>query len=200
MKKGYSLHIENSWQGQYDDKILVIGDKAGGMTAKAFRMNRKTFIAQYTALQATVKVPIHAIHVVRNPYDNIATMLLYNNHIPKTDVDVEHPYINLEKLQYQIMAYFSQVRSVVEMIHLLGLNLLEIHSDDLVHTPTKVVHKLCTTFHLPCTVEYISMCTRKVFKTESKSRFLIQWTPFLISMVGQEMKKYPFFDRYSFYH
>lgn len=199
-KKGYSLNIENSWQGRYKTEIKVIGDKAGGMTAKQFRLNRRSFMAQYELLQSTVKVPVHVIHVVRNPYDNIATMLLFNNHVRKSEVDVDRPYVNLEKLQSQIVAYFNQVRSVVEIIDLLGLNLIEVHSDDLVHTPDKIVHKLCRTFELVCSEEYVSQCTNKIFKTESKSRFLIKWTPFLISMVGQEMKKYPFFNRYSFYH
>ena len=199
-KKGYTLNIENSWQGHFDSRIHVIGDKAGGMTAKQFRLHRISFMKQYAALQATVKVPVHVIHVIRNPYDNIATMLLYNNRIPKSDVDVDHPYINLEKLQSQIVSYFNQVKGIVEMINLLGLSLIKIHSDDLIHTPEKVVHKLCKTFELVCSEGYVSQCTSKVFKTESKSRFLIKWTPFLISMVGQEMKKYPFFDRYSFYH
>lgn len=200
MKKGYSLNIENSWQGRYDGVIRVIGDKSGGMTAKAFRVNRKMFVEQFSQLQSTVKVPIHAIHVIRNPFDNIATMLLYNNHISKAEVDIEHPFINMEKLQAQIMSYFNQVRGVVEMIQLLGLNLLEIHSDDLVHRPSAVLHSLCSHFHLACTEEYVRQCTNKLFKSESRTRFLIQWTPFLINSVGQEMKKYPFFDRYSFYH
>ena len=81
MKKGYSLGIPGWWQGKYKDYISVIGDKSGGMTAQTFRNNHSNFFALYRQLKETVQLPVSVFHVVRNPYDNIATMLLYNMHV-----------------------------------------------------------------------------------------------------------------------
>ena len=78
-----------------------------------FRKNRKHFISLYQDLQNTVQMPIHVIRVVRNPYDNIATMLLYIEH-QKFSVNETHKYEDEEGLDNQINNYFHQVRSVVE--------------------------------------------------------------------------------------
>ena len=107
-KKGYTLNIPGWWQGRYDGTISVIGDKSGGMTAQVFRMNHRRFVALYAELQGAVQVPIHVVHVVRNPYDNIATMLLYNTH-QKANANETHKYEDYEGLEGQIVAYFNQV-------------------------------------------------------------------------------------------
>ena len=60
-------------------------------------------------------MPIHVIHVVHNTYDNIATVLLYNEH-QKFSVNETHKCEDEEGLDSQINGYFYQVRSVVEMI------------------------------------------------------------------------------------
>ncbi len=111
-KKGYTLHIPGWWQGAYDNTISVIGDKSGGMTAKVFRLNGKKFASLYRQLQTTIQIPLHVVHVVRNPYDNIATMLLYNHHLKKLGVVNEtHKYKDYDELQEQITSYFKQVSS-----------------------------------------------------------------------------------------
>ena len=97
LKKGYTLAIPGSWQGRYDPSsgISVIGDKSGGMTAQVFRKNRKHFISLYQDLQDTVQMPIHVIHVVRNPYDNIATMLYTMS--TKSSVSMKHTSMRMKK-------------------------------------------------------------------------------------------------------
>ena len=110
-KKGYTLNVPGWWQGKYDRTISVIGDKAGGMTGREFRLNRATFVSLYRQLQTALQIPVHVIHVVRNPYDNIATMLLYNVHLKKSGVVNEtNKYTNYEDLEEHIMRYFNQVK------------------------------------------------------------------------------------------
>ncbi len=112
-KKGYTLSVPGWWQGRYGNTVSVIGDKSGGMTAKVFRMNRQLFTSLYRQLQTSVQIPVHVIHVVRNPYDNIATMLLYNVHLKKMGIVNEtNKYKNHDELEEQITSYFSQVGGV----------------------------------------------------------------------------------------
>lgn len=116
-KKGYSLDIPGWWQGKYDGSISVIGDKSGGMTAQVFRLSHQNFVSLYHQLQSTVQIPVHAIHVVRNPYDNIATMLLYNVH-KKKQVNETRKYLDYEGLEHQIISYFNQVRThVIQLLY-----------------------------------------------------------------------------------
>ena len=200
LKKGYTLAIPGSWQGRYDPSsgISVIGDKSGGMTAQVFRKNRKHFISLYQDLQDTVQMPIHVIHVVRNPYDNIATMLLYNEH-QKFSVNETHKYEDEEGLDNQINSYFHQVRSVVEMIDELQLKVTEVHSKEFIANPKATLRRLCLTLHIDCSAEYLHTCAERTFASESRSRSLVKWTPSLIDKVYHNMQKYKHLHRYSFH-
>ena len=56
--------------------LQVIGDKRGVSTARSLVQQQ----VLYEELRLAVKVPIKFIHIYRNPYDNIATMVLrYSN-------------------------------------------------------------------------------------------------------------------------
>ena len=200
LKKGYTLAIPGSWQGRYDTStgISVIGDKSGGMTAQVFRKNRKLFRSLYQELRNTVQMPIHVIHVVRNPYDNIATMLLYNEH-QKFKVNETRKYDDKEALESQIISYFHQVRSVVEMINEVGLKVIEIHIKEFIANPKATLRNLCLALQIDCSEAYLHMCSSKAFTSESRSRSLVKWTPSLIDMVYQNIQKYKHLQRYSFY-
>ena len=54
----------------------VIGDKRGGETSAVPPAKLLSF---FTELERTFKVPLRLIHVVRNPFDNIATIALRYN-------------------------------------------------------------------------------------------------------------------------
>ena len=196
-RKGYSLAIPGWYQGTYEGTINVIGDKAGGMTAQVYRNSRKDFQTVYKQLQATVLVPLHAIHVVRNPYDNIATMLLYNEHV-KQSVNLTHKYRNEEALGMQIKAYFSQVQSVLEMIEKVRLNDITIHHGEFVANPKGIMRRLCLELFIPCSERYLHMVAENTFTSESRSRHLVEWTPDLLSVVEQNIAKYPLLKRYTF--
>ncbi len=77
--KGYSLSLTDQWQGQFNQSVAVIGDKSGGNTAYLYMKSPDTFLKRYEKLKIIVRVPIRVIHVVRNPFDIIATTTLYEN-------------------------------------------------------------------------------------------------------------------------
>ena len=167
------------------------------MTAQVFRKNRKNFISLYQDLQDTVQMPIHVIHV-RNPYDNIATMLLYNEY-QKFSVNETHKYVDEEGLDKQINSYFHQVRSVVEMIDELQLKVTEVNSKEFIANPKATLRRLCLTLHIDCSAEYLHTCAQRTFASESCSRSLVKWTPSLIDKVYHNMQKYKHLQRYSFH-
>lgn len=196
-KKGYSLAIPGWWQGSFDNTIFVIGDKSGGLTAQVYRRSKQTFKSLYQELKSTVQIPIKVIHVVRNPYDNIATMLLYNTH-QKRKVNASNQYDNVEKLREQITSYFNQVRSVVDMIQEIPLNVIEIHNSDMIANPKGVMRDVCSKLYIDCSEEYLHMCAETMFVSESKTRNFVKWTPQLIDMVGNHIQSYKHLQRYSF--
>ena len=76
---GYSYAVPGQWQGRFEE-IQVLGDKKGGMSTVRLR-ERPELLDQLVEL---VGLPLKLIHVVRNPYDNIATIATKpNTEMPK---------------------------------------------------------------------------------------------------------------------
>ncbi len=196
-KKGYSLAIPGWWQGKFDGMIDVIGDKSGGMTAQVFRNSKERFKSLYQQLKNTVQTPIKVFHVVRNPYDNIATMILYNTH-QKHNVNLTNKFDDVEQLRQQITAYFNQVRSVIKMIKEVPLDVIEVHNSDMIANPKGIMRMVCEKLQIKCSKEYLHMCANTVYVSESKSRHLVKWTPELMDMVADGIKTYKHLQRYSF--
>ena len=48
------------------------------------------------------------------------------------------------------------------------------------------------------TEHYLDVCAKKVFKSESRSRNVVAWTPEQIEIVERRMKGYEMLNRYSF--
>ena len=187
-KKEYSLFIPGSWQGQYDSSISVIGDKSGWITAEIYRRNKEVFIELYGRLKKTVQVPIDVIHVIRNPYDNIAAMLLHKRNATEM----------YELMQAKIVSYFEQVQNVNDMINALHLSVTEVHNSDMIAKPKAIMRTLCDRLRISCSEQFLQMCAHKTLSSESKSRHQLKWTRHQIDLVAQNIKKYDHLKRYSF--
>uniref|UniRef100_A0A1X7VPR0 Protein-tyrosine sulfotransferase n=1 Tax=Amphimedon queenslandica TaxID=400682 RepID=A0A1X7VPR0_AMPQE len=196
-KKGYTLHIPGLWQGRYDGDIAVIGDKSGGMTTKLFQNQKESVKQAFKEIKQAVGVPIVVLHAIRNPFDNIATMLLYKKHARKAATSQE-PYTNIKELKKQVTLYFRQVRSVMKMIKQLKLDVIEVHNSDLIHRPNGAIRRLCNRLQVKCSKDYVSRCSKAVFKDISRSRLKVKWTPKLIETVEKKSKKFQFLKKYSF--
>lgn len=196
-KKGYTLAIPGGWQGQFNQCIHVIGDKAGGMTAQVYRKNHTLFVHTYRELQRTLNIPIHVIHIIRNPYDNIATMLLYSNH-KKQNVSTTNKYDNHLGLKEVIVSYFKQVRSVMNMIKNIPLKVIEIHSEDLISDPKNTVRRICNFLHVECSSAYLQICANSIYTSESRSRDLVHWTNENVQLVEDNIQNFSSLKRYTF--
>ena len=63
----------------------MIGDKSGAYTS--FAMNRRDAVAAVHLLEKTAGAKVKFVHVVRNPFDNIATMVLNHKDIKERHGD-----------------------------------------------------------------------------------------------------------------
>ena len=194
--KGYSLNMSSAWQGRFR-QLRVIGDKSGGQTAIAYSQSSQRACRTYEELVDTVKVPIHTIHVVRNPYDIIATSMLYSAGMHGR-ATVDHPYNNnvqLRKAMQYISSLPSAVKGMIENCHL--DNILEIHHADYVKDPKATLQQICDFLDVECPEDYLQECDDKTFKQLSKTRELVVWNPEAHTLVKAMIKKFPFFHRYS---
>ena len=199
--KGYTLHTDSPWQGRYK-QLQVIGDKDAALTSWAYYRFPDQFKEGFYHVKESIGIPIRAIHVVRNPYDMIATHLLYKvtdraGRRLKTATET-NKYNNTRLLQIGAINVFREVNAVESMTEALKLNVLEIHNVNFVKNPRGTMLKICDFLEIDCPEDYLEMCEKKAFDKVSITRNLVYWSKELLSDVEKRVKLHRFFDRYSF--
>lgn len=207
-KKGYTLSVNDLWQGTYNNYVEVIGDKSGGDATKEYLKDKKEFKRNYAKLRQGLAIPIRIIHVVRNPFDIISTPLVLKEvgiqqyAKFKTDAKLSSAHLNIsdDRMRFQIDKFFGMVEAVTEMTkELFGWkNVFEVHNCDLVKNPKKTLSGIFQFLGLETSDHFLELCAAKVFKSVSRSRDAITWSPELREMVEKKMRSYMMFDRYNF--
>ena len=217
--KGYTLAINSSWQGRFDEYIQVIGDKSAGATTHAYIKDKVAFRERYQELLENIGIPIKALYVVRNPFDTISTRLLYkfgrNDKNKKTGAyyvaelkkrvgnatDMEKmKYQNYSLLENDINSYFRTAIAVDELIEFIGKeNVSIIHLRDLIQNPKDVILGMTNFLGVEVEDDYLQVCVDKVFTTASHSRNMMAWPSELRMMVENKMQNFKIFQGYNFF-
>lgn len=200
--KGYDLKLNqtSSWQGRFRT-LRVIGDKSGGMTTRVFKKDHQLFSKLYHNLSNLVRVPIKVIHVVRNPYDMIATTLMYRfSEVKrqKANYSEDHPLENEGHVTQAMKSIYTEAQAVNDMIQELNLTVLEIHNVDFISKPKKVIRQVCLFLGLQCTNGYVKICVDNVFRKPSMTRHSLVWSKETREFIDNNILSFPFFERYSF--
>ncbi len=208
-KKGYTLAVEGQWQGSFDKYIEIIGDKSGGETTITYMKDKEAFKRNYEKLEREVSIPIRIIHAVRNPFDIISTKYIYTARRSKDNHDLSKSELyaalkektsdgTLRMITSKSFKQFSAVGVMIEEVF--GReNVLEVHNCDLVDNPRATISRIFQFLEVDTSEQYLDACAAKVFKSVSRSRDALEWSPKLIKMVEEKMKAYEkMFNRYSF--
>lgn len=201
-RKGYTLHIEGSCQGSFTE-LKVIGEKTGGLTMNIYRRSAREFYDLHNRLTEILHIPLRVIQVIRNPYDMIATEVLYEqlgftwkqNASLVTEDDKFH---DTDALKSGVEKTFRKARNIQKMRKELNLTVLEIHNSDLIHYTRETIQTICKFLDVDCPEWYLELCDEKVYKQVSRSRLLVNWDG-VRAVVKTKMRSYPFFSRYTFY-
>ena len=202
-EKGYSLAMPSSWQGRFT-KLRVIGNKQAAATAYWYIASPSLFVKKSHQLADSLKVPFHVIHVVRNPFDIIATALHY-----KSDTGIPHkllqsnsstPALNYDKplMVQRLQKTFDLSEAVINITRTCNVKILHVYIEDFVKDPKRSIQSICDFLALECSAEYLQQCSDKAFKSVSRTRDLLVWPPRTRAKVEKMMKKFSFFRDYSF--
>ncbi|XP_078342205.1 uncharacterized protein LOC144628030 isoform X1 [Oculina patagonica] len=193
----YGYYVPNQWQGTYDQYVEVIGDKSGAFTAKAMR--QRDALDAVRLLEQASGAKVKFVHVVRNPFDNIATMALQDARIKKRDGTHDKKQVNVPKVvDESILRYFSWAEGSNKAREALPGSVLDIPSMEVVKNPAGTLRKICTFLEIWCSEQYIQDCAATVDPVPSITRDFITWTAEQKKRVYEEMKKYSFFKGYSY--
>ena len=160
-------------------RILVIGDKKGGVSTHRFGSDPSLL----SRLSKCIRKPVKFIHVVRNSYDNISGIM--------TRLD-----LSLEK---SIKYYFSlcSINAILKE-QIPAKDLFEMRHEDLIAEPKQVLKKLCQFLEVEYTEDYLRDCASIIFKSPHHSHDEVPWTPELIQKVKTNIDNFSFLNGYSF--
>ena len=178
---GYIYEVQGQWQGRYT-ALHVIGDKKGGRSSLRLHENPDLL----NKLRKTIGLPLKVFHVVRNPYDNIATAYRKRRR-------------GSETLQDVIKKHFSQCQTVLDTKKNLNeTELLEIRHEEIIAEPVRWLRLMCTFLGVDCPADYENQCAQIVFQSPHKSRNDINWTLEDLEMVRKKMQSFSFLSGYSY--
>ena len=198
-RKGYTLAIDGLYQGTFVPPIQVIGDKSGGKTTGLFCTHPLKWEQVFLKLKSVLNIPIKVIHVIRNPYDNIATSVIYQSkglRIAKVKQRNRLNEANVTVMEHCIQSYFHKFHAIQQVKHKYDLNLLEVHGKDLIENPKGTILSMCSFLGISCSDDYLEICSSKLFKTESKTRYKITWSKKFLSAVQDSMMNFKSLERY----
>ena len=198
--KGYDLYVDGLYEGRYVDHIDVIGDKKGGITTQMLATEPDKWSQVYNILKS-LNVSIKVILVIRNPYDNIATGAFYGfnpNNIANIKQSNNTYNIDPAIIQRNIVRYFLYHQAIINAKKKYNLDIIEIHTKDLISDPRGTLLNLCNSLGVTCSDNYLKICSSKIFKTESRTRHLVKWTDEQLVTIQQNIEKYRCLKGYNF--
>ena len=200
--KGYTLDIDDVYQNTYQDYIDVIGDKKGGWTAQVLLGNPGQWETVFNRIRTAVNLPMKVFHVIRNPYDNVASKVLcdYSGDLRlygKRRVSNETYAVNSRMLDNYMRNYFEVFQAIENAKQEYKLDVLEVHGSDLVANPKKSIGGMFDFLGVSVSDELLNICSKKVFPKESKLRYKIKWQNEQISTMKNNMQKFASLQRYT---
>lgn len=200
LRKGYSIGIESLWQGRYAN-LTIIGNKRAEKLTKLFIENPFKMKEKYKHLQASLKVPIIAIHVIRNPFDMVATRMFYahGSAYPHKLLNQNVTKLSNDTLMKKEMSnLFDLAEMIMQMEQSFKFNILHIHIEDFVKDANTIIKEMCEYLHVPCADWYVHACAKAVFPKISRTRDLVEWKPDAIHTMKEKIRQFPFFDGYTY--
>ncbi|XP_078366322.1 uncharacterized protein LOC144650505 [Oculina patagonica] len=193
----YSYNVPGAWQGTFNGKLKIIGDKKGGGTTMELTEKPEKF-SILKELNDTVDIPLKFLHVIRNPFDVISTWVL---RLFKARLKVNDGTTEMNKpgaLNNAIKSFFELIETNERIRQLYGDAVLDVLSHELILKPRATMERICTFLGVTCTEDYINQAENILFGKPSETRRTVVWTEEQKQRVYDEMKKYSFLQSFSF--
>ena len=183
----YSYTVPGQWQGRFR-KLRVIGDKKGALST--LRLDRDPGLQ--ARIRKTAGVPVKYVHVVRNPYDNISTML-------RDGVFGWRTNGRGHDLARSIEDYFSLCEAMRRFEERTDPgDVFEIRHEEIVEDPERALRGLCDFLGLDTPEDYLRDCAGTVFRAPSRSRNKVEWSAEEVELVRRRAEEFRFLRGYSY--
>jgi hypothetical protein len=155
--KIYSYHVPDQWQGRATT-LKVIGDSNAGGTVRALAEDPGLL----PRLEATMAgLDLRFVHVARNPYDNIGTMMLRSGRSFESASD----------------RYFENWRMIEALADRIGEDRIHmVRHEALVTEPRQVLADTCRFLGVQPSDAYLNACADVLFDSPARSRHQLEWS------------------------
>jgi hypothetical protein len=177
---GSDYRVPDQWQGAFR-RLRVIGDKKGGQSTR--RLNDRP--ERLEQLRRTVGVPLRVIHVIRNPFDNIASMSLRRDALIE---DVAEDYFGLCTAVEQLSARLGPEEVAA------------VRYERLVEEPLLVLRDLCRFLGVEAESTYLRDAASILKEEPSLTRERVAWSPRLLAEIERRIADHDHLAGYSFDH
>jgi hypothetical protein len=174
----YSYHVPEQWQGRADD-LRVVGDSRAGWTTRRLTAD-PVLLGRLRARMSPLRVKF--IHVVRNPFDNIATMMVRGG---RTFEDA-------------FGQYAANCESIVPLSERIGKeSVIRIRHEDLVQDPQGTLESLCGFLGVDAGRDYLEAASSILYRSPSRSRDSVDWPPERARRVDGLIDRFDYLSGYT---
>lgn len=173
----YEYFLDYYWQG-FAEQPTIIGDKCGGNLALNYR--QKPWLVHQ--LMQFIPLPLKWLHVVRNPFDNIATLSL-RNHWPL----------------HQTIDYYMQDEQAVELFaEKEQPDILTVRLEDFIANTEQELREIAAFLDLELNTTLLNACTAIVYDEPNITRHQVDWPPMQIERIQRHIDRTEYMEGYSF--
>jgi hypothetical protein len=169
---GYRYAVPGQWQGRFR-RLRVVGDKDGARDNRILGRHPELLERLGRVMRARVRI----LHVVRNPYDILATFL-------KRDKAVGGSATVDDALGLMVRALETADGL---MRRLPAEHVLTVRHEAFIEDPRQGVRQLCAFLGVDAPEDYVEACASIVFERPRKTREGVHWSPEQIEFVQSKM-------------
>jgi|GEM_PF-1007947 len=174
---GYSYEVAGGTQGS-SAALKVIGDKKANGTCAAIRRDRGVI----DKLRQKLPVPFSFVHVIRNPFDNIASRAQRVG--TSSDLATYGYFVNVDVIS-------RLRREHPDLVH-------DVYLDDLTADAEGVVTRLLNAIGITdVSPEYLKACADLVFPDARRTQDAIDWPPGLKDQIRRRCAETDFLARFA---
>ena len=167
----YSYAVPDQWQGRFRE-LRVIGDKKGGRSTRHIQDDPSSLDRASELFGPSIRI----IHVVRDPFDNVASMA---RTMPSQRDAAE--------------SYFSLCETVQRVMRRLPpASLITIPYARFVQDVSGELSRACTFLGVDPLPEYLAACARIVFPSPRRTRDSFVWDPPVHELVDARRAEFDF--------
>jgi len=157
--------------------LKIIGDKSGGNVSLHLR-TRPWALDQ---LREMLDIPLKFIHVVRNPFDNIATLSLRNKWDLRQTID-----------------YYMRDEMAVERLMAQEGNIYTFQLESLIDSPDHILTGLCDWLGVSASSGWLQACQDVLYEEPSITRHQVDWEDAQIYRIEQHIKNTEYMEGYRY--